>query len=117
MNIIKCSFKIQWFIILMLIAWGCVSKTDIENNDKQAKQEEVQILNLHKDYVEGWNEMNEEKVMNLLEENAMIQPNRLAPIIGKEKIREFWFPKDSSITSIIKFETEVISLNFRDTIE
>ena len=116
MNRIIFRSKIQGLIILMLIVWGCVSKSDNENNGKQANQEELQIRNLHKDYVECWKEMNEEKVMNLLEDNAMIQPNRLTPITGKEKIREFWFPKDSSRTSIIKFETEVISLNFRDTI-
>ena len=101
-------------LIIGIVLIGCTSEN--QNTNKQIKKDEVQIYKLHNDYIDGWKEMNEEKVMDLLEENSMIQPNRLTPIIGKENIREFWFPKDSSITLINKFNTEIISLNFRDSI-
>jgi len=98
--------------ILLVAVLGCTSN----NENPKLSHDEVQIHNLHQKYVEGWKEMNEEKVMGLLEENSMIQPNKLTPIIGKENIRKFWFPKDSSITTINTFETEIIDLTLRDTI-
>ena len=105
---------IKWILIVGIIFIGCTSED--QNTNKQLTNDELQIHKLHNEYVEGWKEMSEEKVMNLLELNSMIQPNRLSPIIGKENIREFWFPKDSSTTIINKFETEIISLNLRDSI-
>jgi len=101
-----------WMVILLVVVFGCTSKQE----NVKLNNDEVQIHNLHQKYVEGWKEMDEEKVMSLLEENSMIQPSRLTPIIGKENIRNFWFPKDSSITTINTFDTEIIDLIFRDTI-
>ena len=107
----KKQMKVLVVILLVAIV-GCTSN----HENVKLSNDEIQIHNLHKNYVEGWKEMNEEKVMNLLEENSMIQPNKLTPIIGKENIRKFWFPKDSSITTINTFETEIIDLKLSDTI-
>lgn len=106
--------KIEWSLIAVIAMIGCTSEKD--NSNKIPSNDEVHIHNLHNEYVEGWKEMNEEKVMKLMEMNSMIQPNRLAPIIGKENIRAFWFPKDSSITVINKFDTEIIGFNLKDSI-
>lgn len=54
--------------------------------------------------------------MELIAENARIQPNSLQPIEGKSEIRKFWFPKDSSKTIINDFQTEIISLKIYDTL-
>ena len=90
---------IFWLSLVGIVIIGCTSENN--NTSKQLTNDELQIHKLHNEYVEGWKEMNEEKVMNLLEKNSMIQPNRLTPIIGKENIREFWFPKDGSTTVIL----------------
>ena len=105
---------IFWLSLVGIAIIGCTSEN--QNTNKQLTNDELQIHKLHNEYVKGWKEMNEEKVMNLLEKNSMIQPNSLTPIIGKENIREFWFPKDSSITIINNFDTEIISLHLRDSI-
>ena len=54
--------------------------------------------------------------MGLLEENARIQPNSLKPVEGKNQIRKFWFPRDSSKTTVNDFQTELISLKILDTL-
>ena len=78
--------------------------------------DEIKISQVHNDYVNGWLKMDEEKIMALLEENARIQPNKLKPIEGKSEIRKFWFPNDSSITTINDYKTEIIALDIRDTL-
>ena len=82
----------------------------------EISDDERAIRQVHQDYVDGWINMDEEKVMGLLVEDSQIQPNRLTPVIGKENIRAFWFPNDSSITTINEFSTEIISVNVLDSI-
>jgi len=109
----KLNCKILIFITLTLIlVWSCDSK----KTNRNLNIDESEIVEIHKDYVSGWLEMDEEKVMGLLEENARIQPNRMKPIEGKSKIRAFWFPKDSSKTIINDYKTDLISLNIIDTL-
>ena len=107
--------KIAFVIIISLSLFGCNpgSKT---NAADQMTEEEAKVRQLHADYVDGWKNMNEQKVIGLLEDDAQIQPNRLTPITGKENIREFWFPNDSSNTTINEFTTEIISFRLIDSI-
>jgi len=62
-------------------------------------KDEKAIRKIHQDYVDGWKTGNEKLIMSLFEDNAMIQPNTLNPISGKENISSFWFPKDGAITT------------------
>lgn len=98
------------FILLTTLA--CV--------DKQAKKttdiDELKIRKVHKAYVNGWLESNEEGIMELLVEDSRIQPNTLKPIEGKSEIRKFWFPNDSSKTTINNYVTEIINVDVMDTI-
>lgn len=103
-------------LFLITAVFGCVSNAYQENTDTDLREAHHQIKQLHEEYVKGWKDMNEERIMNLIEDNAMIQPNRLTPIQGKENIRAFWFPKDSSTTVINNFETKIISVEIGDTI-
>ncbi len=103
--------------LLLLMAIGC--KQDPTTNIERANigdKNEKSVLALHKKYVEGWKDMNEEQIMSLFEDGSRIQPNVLTPIEGKENIRNLWFPKDSSITVINTFETELLNLNIKDSI-
>ncbi len=104
-------------IILFFILVGCKQHTEatedttlIIDNNKDA------IHTIHDKYVNGWKNMSEEQIMSLFENNARIQPNSLKPIEGKEEIRSFWFPKDSSITTINTYETELLNLDIKDSL-
>ena len=110
---IRVSYKFSiTLLFLVVFIWSC--KKEITGQDATTHDQEIRQI--HKDYVNGWLEMDEEKVMGLLEANARIQPNRLKPIEGKAAIRAFWFPKDSSVTTIHDYKTEIISLNIMDTL-
>ena len=109
------TVKIASIVIVVLGIFGC-NQSPKNRLDNQISEDESKIRQIHKDYVNGWIDMNEEKVMGLLEENSRIQPSGLCPIEGKVSIREFWFPKDGSKTIINEFVTEIISLKIIDTI-
>ncbi len=115
MKNLKIKTRISFYLLIAIMMLGC-NPNPAQEPDIQLSQEEANIRQVHHDYVEGWKSMNEEKVMGLLEEQSIIQPNRLTPIEGKENIRAFWFPKDSSTTVIHKFDTEVISLKLMDSL-
>lgn len=110
-NLSKLTFGI--FLFLMVIS--CDQNSE-GNLDSVISDNELMIRQIHADYVEGWKNMDERKVMDLLEEESQIQPNRFNPVVGKENIRAFWFPRDSSETIINEFTTEIISLTLLDTI-
>ncbi|NNF35479.1 MAG: DUF4440 domain-containing protein [Saprospiraceae bacterium] len=110
------------FISIILITFvtygffGCTEGDQKEVMNVSFLEDEAMIRSLLNEYVEGWKAMDEARIMDLFEDNAMIQPNRLTPIQGKESMKDFWFPRDGSITIINKFDTEEISLNFRDSL-
>ncbi|MEM9052415.1 MAG: hypothetical protein AAGC47_10220, partial [Bacteroidota bacterium] len=60
--------------------------------------------------------MNKNKIMSLFEEGARIQPSGLAPIEGIDHIELFWFPNDSSKTTIFEYKTELVALKMMDTL-
>ncbi len=103
------NLKKSFILVIVLFSACSPTNTEISKDEKLIRQ-------VHKDYVEGWKEMDEEKVMNLLQGNAQIQPNLFDPVTGKDNIREFWFPDDSSKTVINKFITDIISFNLIDSI-
>lgn len=115
MNYFRIAQKLALSLMLAITFLGCKQDIKTDAIDEMSK-EEATIRQLHADYVDGWINMDEQKVMGLLEEDAQIQPNRLKPIIGKENIRAFWFPNDSSKTVINEFKTEIISFKLIDTI-
>lgn len=86
-----------------------------QNEDPNQKDEEA-LIKVHQTYVYGWIEMDKEKIMALMEEDARLQPSGMAPIEGMRDIMEFWFPNDGSKTVINKFDTEIISLKIMDSL-
>ncbi len=106
------------FVLLSLIATlVCTScSTEPTNTTPALSAIEQTVRQVHEDYVTGWLAMDETQVMGLLEDNAMIQPNRMTPITGIDNIREFWFPRDSSQTTINAFDTEIIGFHLQDSI-
>ncbi len=109
--------KIVKVILLYFLVIGCKqssSNTKISANNEDPNEKQIRSINI--EYVEGWKNMNEEKIMSLFEDGSRIQPNSLKPIEGKDNIRNFWFPKDGSITKIHDFNTELLSLSTKDSI-
>lgn len=74
----------------------------------QSNIDEAAIRTVNKAYVEAWLANDEGRVMSLFEDDGSITPSGVGYFKGKEKIRAFWFPKDSSVTRIEKFINEIV---------
>ncbi|QNL22206.1 hypothetical protein HZR84_09735 [Hyphobacterium sp. CCMP332] len=105
-------FSIVLPLMISLYLLGCDENQSKESIDKEGEA----VLQVHNDYVDGWLKMDEEKILSLLEEEARLQPSGLEPVEGKSEIQKFWFPKDSSLTIVNDFQTEMISLKILDTL-
>jgi ketosteroid isomerase-like protein len=90
-----------------IICAGC-NQTD--------SSDEIDLKQIHREYVEAWLANDKQRILTLFTEDARLQPSSLCPIKGMNKIEAFWFPNDSSVTTIKKFETELLNLTVRDTV-
>ena len=90
-------------VLALCFIFGC-SQTGAKPENK----DEVAIKKIQQDYVNGWLGNNETAVLSLFEDDALIQPSSLCPMDGLQKIRQFWFPKDGSITTINHFEIKLL---------
>ncbi|GAA4278478.1 YybH family protein [Aquimarina mytili] len=102
-------------LLALLLCIGC-SQNPKKSLETSKTEDEKAINTINQNYIEGWKNMNEELIMSLFEDGARIQPNSLKPFENKENIRKFWFPKDSSITTIHNFELELLHLTIKDSI-
>lgn len=95
---------------MMIRAWVLASLwSGLEFTSAQEKDEQA-IRELERRYAAAWMKMDEEGVMALFESEAMIVPASIGPQKGQEAIRAFWFPKDSSVTVIQRFDNQVLSV-------
>ncbi len=109
------KIKYLLYAIYCLFLIRCSSSNN-QHLQRKTTKDEIAIRQIHQDYVDGWLSNDEENILGLLEEDSRIQPNSMTPIEGKNNIRAFWFPEDGSTTTINQFETEIISLDVRDTL-
>lgn len=72
---------------------------------------EDSIRSMHHKYVESWLKSDERGVLELFEADAVITPSGKAPIKGIDAIRNFWFPKDTSVTTIHEFKNDILSFS------
>ncbi|HMQ48009.1 MAG TPA: DUF4440 domain-containing protein [Saprospiraceae bacterium] len=76
-------------------------------------KDKAAIRQINQQYVQAWLEGNKEGILSLFEADARITPNGNKAIEGLDALREFWFPKDGSLTTIHQFESEVLSVDIQ----
>lgn len=96
------------WVVGMALASSCVTVHD--SADERA------IRAINERYKEAWLRNDERGVLTLFEENAMIMPSGMSAIKGLDAIRNFWFPKDSSVTTIHVFDNQIIAMTIDSTI-
>ena len=94
--------RLLLFIAILFTASACANET-------APGADEAALRALDQAYVDGWKQSGaaaqEEAVMALLAENAVIRPGLgTPPKTGADEIRAFWFPPDSPATKIIVFD-------------
>lgn len=74
--------------------------------------DEEKIININRRYIDYWLLNDENGVMSLFTEDAMISPSGMKTIKGKQDIKNFWFPKDGSVTTIVGFSNDIQHISF-----
>lgn len=104
----------------MVLSAGCVGVRQAAdprpNHSRLTTPDESAIRAIHDAYVRGWLEGDEDGVMALFQDDAMISPSGLRPITGTAEIRKFWFPKDGSVTTIHHFTSDILLLDGDDQV-
>ena len=95
----------HFFIILIASAYfSC------QPQEKRPTTDETAIRTINQSYLQSWLKNDTSGVLTLFEEDARISPSSLCPVDSLKNMRQFWFPKDSSVTTIHHFAAEEISL-------
>ncbi|WP_420577928.1 YybH family protein [Ekhidna sp.] len=96
----------KYSIVLLVAFIACSPSPSAEF----PKEDQEAVNQIRKDYVNGWLVNDSETVLNLFHSNANIIPSGMAPIMGIDEIEEYWFPNDSSVTTIHSYEVELLEL-------
>jgi ketosteroid isomerase-like protein len=72
---------------------------------------DLKIRKVNSDYVSSWLNNDKEGILSLFEKTAMLSPSGLRPVKGIKDIEQFWFPNDSSVTTIHTFTNEILNLS------
>jgi uncharacterized protein (TIGR02246 family) len=79
---------------------------------KNPISDEEKIRTINRKYVDAWLLNDENAVLSLFTDDASISPSGMKTFKGKKEIRDFWFPKDGSTTTILKFSNEIQDISF-----
>ncbi len=72
------------------------------------------ISGMMSDYREGWLADDSAKVLRLFADTSVLIPSGMRPIYGKKEMLRFWWPNDSSKTTIDRYEIELLEINGSD---
>jgi ketosteroid isomerase-like protein len=105
-NIVRMS------LILLSIAPACnLASTNSYNTIDLQPGDRSKITQVINDYREAWLINDSAKILNLFADTATLIPSGLQPITGKASIREFWWPNDSSTTTINDYDIRLLEIN------
>jgi uncharacterized protein (TIGR02246 family) len=79
---------------------------------RNAVNDEQKIRAINRKYVDAWLNYDENGVLSLFSNDASISPGGMKTYKGIKEIRNFWFPKDGSTTSIVSFSNEIQDISF-----
>ena len=79
-------------------------------HDPVNQHDEQAVKTILEQYQTAWLNNDEEGILSLFEKEARIQPSGICPVDSIQNIKQFWFPKDGSITTIHQFDIEVQNL-------
>ena len=63
------------------------------------------------DYVRAWLANDESRVMQLLTAGSVLVPGEKPPYVGRDAIRDYWFPKSAPATRITRFDATIDDLS------
>ncbi len=95
--------------VVILVLFTSCNSTPSESFSQE------EIKKIRNAYVSGWLSGDSKTVLGLFHEDATIVPSGMEPIIGLDAIENYWFPNDSSVTTIHSYKIELIDLDGTDS--
>ena len=85
-------------------------------SERALSESDIESINqIKRSYVNAWLANDSKTVLGLFTKDATIVPSGLSPINGIEEIEKYWFPNDSSVTTIHSYEIELLELHITDS--
>jgi ketosteroid isomerase-like protein len=95
--------------LLVLVELSCWESS--EQSTGITRDDEKQITAILHDYNKAWLEGDSSKILTLFADTATLIPSGLEPVKGKDAITKFWWPNDSSKTTINSYDINVLNIN------
>lgn len=95
-------------IILGLVLLGAFS---IQAQNGLSAKDINTLKGIEDTYRTSWLKNDEEKILSLFTDDATLYPNGNAPVKGNAGMREFWFPKSDTVTTIESYKTSIEDVN------
>ncbi|SNS83004.1 Ketosteroid isomerase homolog [Ekhidna lutea] len=99
------------FFIILLLSFACATQPERTFSE----QDKSSINQIRENYVSGWLARDSETILGLFSKDATIIPDGMSPINGLKAIEGYWFPNDSSSTTIHSYEVELLDLAGTET--
>ena len=95
------ALRIAGLAVVFLVAAANSWTQPLSSEDQKGIRDNLRL------YCDAWLKGDAKAVMATLAENAVLLPSGLAPIVGDEAIRAFWWPPDSPPTKVLAMELEI----------
>ena len=102
-----------FFQVCVILCFSCKSN----DSSTLGIGENVAVTEMYKEYIDAWELKDSAKIVNMFTDDAMLMPNNICPIVGKESIIKFWYPNNGSTMTIHDFSSDkLLSTTIYDTI-
>jgi ketosteroid isomerase-like protein len=95
-----------FFICTVILFVSCNQAPD--SNNELGADEKKRITGMIETYRNAWLKNDSSTILDLFADTATIIPSGMNPIRGKSAIIQFWWPNDSSKTSILSYDINVL---------
>ena len=95
----------QLSLVAMMLLMAC---DEPRPADTLSEKDFREVRSVIEAYAEAWKAGDPAGVLRLFAEDAVISPSGSAPREGVQALRAFWFPNDSSVTTIHSYDIDVL---------
>ena len=105
----RLSIIITMFVVGLSLT-GCLESRPISEGGSLAPSDVQQIRALSQNWIDAWMADDADRVMSYLTSDVVLIPGGRVPMTGHDVIRNYWWPNDGSITTITRFEVEILEI-------
>lgn len=111
----QLSVIITMFIVGVALT-GCLEARPMSEGGALAASDVQQIRALSQAWIDAWMADDADRVMGYLTSDVVLIPGGQEPMTGHDVIRDYWWPNDGSITTLTRFDAEILEIQGKDDI-